>query len=281
MGLSMQPAFTALAPEYVSLLAAMQITRAAKSIAERVLLGKHNFDAVELKTGVRKLWSLASFEREASSNFRLSPAQGDPWDRISVHAPKGRGPFQNFDAAAEDAYHLDKLDAVGLDNWTWARACYEGEMFNGFGYRSHGIHTPYLWAGTNVYTKGKYTSDGRFDPGVRDQQIGIVPLMVMMVSLDPALVLADLLPIAGAPSIVPAPQAAPMGFAAGRQDTLRLQAALNALGCDPALTVDGDAGAATVAAVKAFQAQSGIPVDGILTVDLLAAIESSAVSLGG
>jgi lysozyme family protein len=57
-----------------------------------------------------------------------------------VHAPRGRGPFPNWAAAAIDAYKIDHLDQVGADNWFWERACYEEELFNGFGYRGRGVH---------------------------------------------------------------------------------------------------------------------------------------------
>ncbi len=276
----MQHPFDALAGEYASLLAGMTITRAddAKRVAGGILAGKYQFVPVYAKTGVALAWSLASFEREASSNFRLSPAQGDPWDRVSVNVPRGRGPFQNFEAAAIDAYHLDGLDAVGATNWTWARACYEGELFNGFGYRARGIHTPYLWAGTNVYDRGKYTADGQFDPNVRDQQLGIVPLMVMLLALDSSLALADVLP-AAASSSTPVPQPVPVGLGGGdaAHDAAWIQASLNkfAGGNGTPLVVDGNYGRATRRAVVAFQQWASLAPDGIAGPATIAALEAA------
>jgi lysozyme family protein len=46
------------------------------------------------------------------------------------------------------------------------------EKYNGFGYRNHKIPSPYLWAGSSIYTKGFYTSDGVFDPEAVSRQIG-------------------------------------------------------------------------------------------------------------
>jgi lysozyme family protein len=265
----MQHPFAVLAPEYSGLLAAMKITRdtEARQVASRLLGGEHYFDEVSAWTGVPKLWAMASFEREAGSNFRLSPAQGDPWNSKSIHVPKNRGPFDSWPSAAEDAYHLDGLDQVGAANWFWTRACYEGELFNGFGYRARGIHSPYLLAGTNLYTRGKFTADGHFDPSVVDQQLGIIPVMVMMQAMKPSLALADDLGKyrAGAPpAAVPAPLPAPAGHGADNDnhDVAWLQAALNKLE-SAELVVDDSYGRNTRRAVIAFQKSHGLAVDGI------------------
>ncbi len=205
-----------------------------------------------------QIWMATSFEREASSNFADSPAQGDPWSHVSVHVPRGRGPFASWAAAAIDAYHIDGLDKVGAANWTWARACYEGEVFNGFGYRAHGIHSPYLWAGTNNYVSGKYVADGVWSAGAVDQQLGIVPVMVRMVALRPALALpgTDALP----PPQLPPPDTTQHG----EHDTAWLQHALNTLKVEGTpLVEDGNFGRRTRFAVIAYQTANGLTPDGI------------------
>lgn len=267
----MQHPFAALAGEYTALLASMTITRAdeTRRVADRLIESKSRWTGISAATGVPIAWSLASFEREAGSNYRLSPAQGDPWNAVSRNVPRGRGPFPSFAAAAEDAYHLDALDAVGSPNWTWARACYEAELFNGFGYRQYGVHSPYVWAGTSVYDDakpvGKYESDGKFTFGVRDQQLGIVPMLVMLIGLDSTLELADTMPPA-APPVARPPQAAPVGVGGvpdgqDGHDTKWLQAALNGFGAG--LDVDGNYGRRTRAAVAAWQQAHGLDPDGL------------------
>jgi hypothetical protein len=49
----------------------------------------NEWDEVEEKTGVPRLWGVACFERESSSDCACSPAQGDLWRKISRHVPKG------------------------------------------------------------------------------------------------------------------------------------------------------------------------------------------------
>jgi lysozyme family protein len=261
----MQHPFAALAPEYTSLLARMQITRvgAVEAEAQKLikLIDAGDYDQACAATGVPKIVASASFEREASSNFRLSPAQGDPWNRISVHVPAGRGPFASWEAAAIDAYKIDHLDAIGAANWSWERSCYEEELFNGFGYRAYGIHSPYLWAGTNNYVSGKYVADGRFDPSAVDSQIGVIAMMSAIVALRPDLALPIALPAAAAAATTapPAPQPAPTGL----RDAAALQRALNQLGVDPQLAVDDNYGRETRLSVEAFQQACGLQVDGI------------------
>lgn len=278
--------FAALAAEYSALLAQMQIRperqREVDGVVTRLLAfqAAERYAAVSAATGVPEIWMAASFEREASSDFRRSPAQGDRYDRASVHVPAGRGPFPSWDAAAEDAYHLDGLDATGPPNWSWARACFEGELFNGFGYRDyHHMHSPYLWGGTNIQQPGKYVSDGEFDPNVMDSQIGLVPIMTRMVQLRPSLALANALPpMIAAPSIIPTPVPAPAGVGGGdhEHDTLWIQQTLNALGADPQITDDGSYGRETRRAVMAFQQAHGLAVDGFAgpqTIDALVAAQ--------
>lgn len=278
----MQHPFEALAPEYSGLMAQMVVTREAEveATANRLLayVDAGHYEVGCAATGVPQIVAAASFEREAGSNFRLNPAQGDPWDRVSVHVPRGQPPFPNWAAAQIAAYKIDGLDKIGASNWTWARACYEEELFNGFGPRNHGKHTGYLWAGTNIYTGGKYVADNDWNPSAIDQQLGVVPIMFRMVQLRPALVLADAFPThVLAPSIVPTPDAVPQGHT----DAATLQAALNKLGADPALTVDDNYGRNTRRAVMAFQQKVGLDVDGIAGPDTWRAIETKLAAATG
>ena len=53
------------------------------------------------------------------------------------------------------------------------------EAYNGLGYqRFHPtVPTPYLWAATTLYTRGKYVSDGRYDPMAVDKQLGVAAIL--------------------------------------------------------------------------------------------------------
>ena len=266
----MQHPFTALAPEYTALLARMVVTRLPEIDAvvqkrERppallTLIDQGRYASGCDATEVPQAVAAGSFEREGGSNFNLSPAQGDPINRKSVHVPAGRGPYPNWTAAQIDAYRIDHLDAVGRANWSWERACYEEELFNGFGYRARGVHSPYLWAGTNIYTRGKFTADHGYDPNAEDEQLGVIPMMYQIVQFRPDLALPVAFPSHTMPmQAIPAPMAPP----AGVHDAADLQRALNALGADPPVAVDDSYGRETRRAVEAFQKDAGLEADGL------------------
>lgn len=280
----MQHPFDALAGEYASLLAAMQILHGRETqlesrchhILDLGVRHKDEWDDVEGTTGVKRLWGFASFERESASDYSRSPAQGDRWDEVSKNVPRGLGPYRNWGASCVAAYRIDHLDLV--KQWPWVRALYEGELFNGFGPRNRGKHTGYLWAWTNIYTGGKYVADNVWSAGAFDQQCGMVALMLTMLRLDPSLALADAAPLVAVdtPSIVPAaPAPAPVGVDGGEDGTAWLQTQLNRLEAEH-LVVDGSYGRATRRAVAAFQAQHHLKVDGLAGPKTIATIKGLA-----
>jgi len=282
----MSTAFEQLKPEYTSLLSHMRITRQAEidltvntrhhplPLLDFIVDG--NYHAGCNATGVPEIWAAASFEREASSNFALNPAQGWPLHSRSRDVPYN-GPFQNWTQAQIAAYRLDGLDRIGKANWSWERACYETEAFNGFGYRAYGVHSPYLWAGSNIYTAGKYVADGKFNRAVVDTQLGVIPMMVRMVQLRPDLALPFPLPVAAPPStIILPPKIAPIGLhGAGA-----LQLALNKLHIRPPLVVDNNYGRNTRRAVIAFQETHKLHADGLAGPNTWAAIEQALEAAG-
>ena len=260
----MSETFASLKANYTALLANMKITREAQvdATAKKLIgfIDQGRYKAACDITGVPQIVAAASFEREASSNFLLSPAQGDPLDRVSYNVPRGLGPYLGSGAwtrAAIDAYKIDRLDTVGAANWSWERSCFEEELFNGFGPRLHGRNSGYLWSGSNNYTGGKYVSDGVWNSEAVDSQLGVIPIMFRMVEIRPSLTLPIAFPSATTP-LMPI-QAAPIGL----RNAKTLQIELNKLGADPQLVVDDSYGRETRRAVAAFQQAHGLEVDGI------------------
>jgi hypothetical protein len=65
------------------------------------------------------------------------------------------------------------------------------EQYNGLGYAYKGLPSPYVWSGTDQYTKGKYIRDKVFDPNVVDKQLGVAGLIRSLQSADPTIQFPD------------------------------------------------------------------------------------------
>ena len=269
----MKHPFEFLRAEYTTLMGQMKIVRVndIEAVCNRLIefIDEGKYKTVSDKTGVPQIWMAASFEREASSDFSRSPAQGDRWDHVSRNVPRGRGPFLDWDEAAEDAYHLNGLDQVGATNWSWSLACYYGELFNGFGYRDyHSMRSPYLWGGTNLQQPGKYVSDGKFDPSAVDSQLGIVPIMMRMAEIKLELRIGSEWPFINAPVT---PLAAPIKTPLANYDIHAVQQALLAHGFPPG-PIDGSFGRKTSSALRDFEAANGLVADGLLDYETVVAL---------
>ena len=57
--------------------------------------------------------------------------------------------------------------------------------FNGYGYEDYrGIHSPYIWSGSNHYTAGLYIADSVYSKTAVSQQIGIALILKKLIELD-------------------------------------------------------------------------------------------------
>lgn len=135
------------------------------------------------KNGVPSTILFGLHYREADNSFSCSLAQGDPLTHRSRNVPRGRLPYKappyTWEECAIDAvYHVDRLD---LSDWKRIGSGLEAiENYNGAGYRRRGIPSPYVWAGTSAYERGKYVSDGRFSPTAVDRQLGVAAILKRM-----------------------------------------------------------------------------------------------------
>lgn len=261
----MKHPFDVLRLEYDHLLATVAITAPlqVEKAAHRLLNDRAFYLEVSKITGVPAAWLMAINEREGGGKLNRYLGNGQLLSLITTIVPIGRGPFQNWAAGAIDALNLDKISDV--TEWSLARACFEGELWNGFGPRDHhGIRTGYLWGGTNHQQRGKYIRDGVWDGTVMDSQIGIVPLMMKIPGLDPSLAFGGVPALLDGIIKVPGTDVpmTPSGLAEG--DVRALQDALNKLRVSGApLVVDGSYGRRTRAAVMAFQGGHALDVDGL------------------
>lgn len=159
----------------------------AASIALHLYEARNRYQAVQIKTGIPWPVIAVIHEREASQNWKSQLGQGDPLDEVSVHIPKGRGPFKTWEDGAYDALVNCPPYLARNNDWSLAGTLTELETYNGLGYAKRGVASPYLWSGTDQYRSGKYVRDGVYDPDKIDPQLGCAALLLAMISLDPSI----------------------------------------------------------------------------------------------
>jgi lysozyme family protein len=126
---------------------------------------------------------------ECNCNFNKQLHNGDPLTGRTTHVPSGRPPFPAMPPFSFEESAIDALTLRGFGKWNdWS---IEGilwmlEQYNGLGYRQYHptVLSPYLWSGTNLYSKGKYTADGRFSAIAVSQQLGCAAILKRALQLD-------------------------------------------------------------------------------------------------
>lgn len=124
-------------------------------------------------------------ERESSRNFARHLHEGSPLIHRTYYIPRGRLPNKlppyTFEESAEDAFYI--LKDEHKVRWADRSAALDAiETYNGLGYRKYhsDVPSPYLWSGLNIYSRGKYVADGRFDKLAVDRQPGVAALWKRM-----------------------------------------------------------------------------------------------------
>lgn len=77
--------------------------------------------------------------------------------------------------------------ASSWKDWSAGGALTLLEQYNGLGYANRGLSSPYIWAGTDQYVKGKFVADGVFDPNEVDHQLGCAAILKAMMAIDPSI----------------------------------------------------------------------------------------------
>jgi lysozyme family protein len=161
-----------------------RLTRNFTAIAKSLVAAKPRYQTVEARTGVPWFVIAVIHERESSQNWFANLAQGDPWNRVSIHVPAGRGPFKSWEDAAVDAL-VDCAPFLARNkDWSIGGTLTRLEEYNGLGYAARGVPSPYLWSGTDQYRSGKYVRDGVYDSSAVDSQPGCAGLLLAMMALD-------------------------------------------------------------------------------------------------
>lgn len=169
---------------------AMHVTTSLMPVIDKVSSrlanpkAKARYETISKKTGVPWFIIAVIHERESSQSWKANLAQGDPWNKVSIHVPKGRGPFKSWEDAAVDALANCAPHAAKWKDWTAGGALTLLEEYNGLGYAARGRPSPYVWASTDQYVKGKFVADGHYDANAIDHQLGCAALLNRMTEID-------------------------------------------------------------------------------------------------
>jgi lysozyme family protein len=140
---------------------------------KRIAQGMQRYVEISQATGVPPEVIAVIHMKESSFNWTKHLHNGDPLTSRTTRVPAGRpkalphnGRFYTFEESAIDAL-LYECNAIGIDPreyvWDVPNTLYFLERYNGMGYRSKGVPSAYLWAGSDQYEKGKFVRDGVWD----------------------------------------------------------------------------------------------------------------------
>lgn len=146
---------------------------AFESAANRIKANKAIYQEIEKETGVPWWFIGVVHLRESNLDMSTNIANGQSYKKKTTIVPKGRGPFNSFKEAAIDALVNCAPYAARNKNWSVGPTLALLESYNGLGYAAKGVPSPYVWAGTDQYSKGKYVADHVYDPNVVDPQLGV------------------------------------------------------------------------------------------------------------
>lgn len=172
---------------YAKLLSTMKIkptwSAAIDRAAKQIIAGKDRY--IEVSKHVNNMpWELIGIihKLESDCDFTKHLHNGDSLQRRTHQVPAGRpaegSPPFTFLESAIDAIKMKGYDRV--PSWDDSYICYCLEKYNGFGYYMRGVESPYLWSGTQHYTKGKFIHDGPtgWRPDVVSKQVGCIPILM-------------------------------------------------------------------------------------------------------
>lgn len=181
----------ALRHEYEQLFASCSADAKRKQEAENnvavILRGKPVYTSVGTPLGIPWFFVGMLHMMECSCSFQKHLHNGDPLRAKTVDDPAGR-PVNWPPATWDHAWEESANDALTFDgfhkwhDWSIGGLLYSMELYNGVGSRNRGIHTPYLWAGSQHYTAGKYIADHVWSPTAVSRQIGAAVMLRLMMN---------------------------------------------------------------------------------------------------
>ncbi|MBW4648945.1 MAG: hypothetical protein KME06_09605 [Kastovskya adunca ATA6-11-RM4] len=171
-----------LRPEYEQMFAEIKIRSnwigRIQSTCTRIQEGRERYEQIAKAVNPLMPWYFPGIIHSLESSFAEAHLHnGDSLKSRTVRVPAGRptappnnGISYSFEESAVDALMMQNHQKA--QQWDIAAQLWRLELYNGFGYRTKKIFTPYLWSSTNWYQQGKFVADGRFDQHACSEQVG-------------------------------------------------------------------------------------------------------------
>lgn len=176
---------TSLRTEYLRLFSACEVVPArlgeVEAVSARMMEARFRYKAVGYGLGVPWWFIGAIHSLESQFDFSRHLHNGDPLSARTIHVPRGRptagAPPFTWEESAADALILEGLDR--WSDWSIPGTLFQLERYNGWGYRLFHptVLSPYLWSGSQHYTRGKYMGDHRWSHTVVSTQVGAAVLL--------------------------------------------------------------------------------------------------------
>ena len=154
-----------------------------EAAAKRISQNKPRYEAVSLTLASGMPWWFVAIVHfmEGGGKFTRHLHNGDPLTARTKGRPVlGRPPFAWEESAIDAVTYMEgrnKVWKASKGKWDLENCLLKFEAYNGMGYRTKGINSPYLYSYTQFYTVGKYAADNKFDPKLVSKQPGVIPLM--------------------------------------------------------------------------------------------------------
>lgn len=154
------------------------------SVVDKILDSRTRYEKLASKVGSIPWYAIGTIHNmESTLSFRGHLHNGDPLTSRTKNKPRGRPAHEpaNGSTYTWEESALDALRSKGYGqvmDWSLPRMLYLFEAYNGFGPRKNfGKATAYLWSGTDQWVKGKYTSDGNWNPSAPSDQVGCAAVL--------------------------------------------------------------------------------------------------------
>lgn len=158
------------------------------SIIKRIMKNRSRYERATMPFKMPWYFMAIISAMEGAIDFTKHVHNGDPLTGKTVNVPKGRPLFPPANGKTY-IWEESLFDVVTytenhkVTDWTIPHMLWRAERYNGLGPRYMGKLSAYLWSFSNLYTKGKYISDGVYDDNFVSKQAGFAVILKRMIQL--------------------------------------------------------------------------------------------------